>query len=74
MRKLTIETFQNGVIDSTISVPLELAKLASGTMLSNVSPAHAEMITQAIDDDTFTGVILEIEEHQSHERTVFSIV
>ncbi len=43
MRKLTIDTFQNNVIDSTISVPLSLAKLATGPMLSGIPPHQARL-------------------------------
>ncbi|MGF1694416.1 hypothetical protein L4C54_01935 [Vibrio lamellibrachiae] len=74
MKTLKIETFTLGEKEDTIKVPLALAKLAVSPFLKRLNSDQAEIVTTAMKSNDFLGVILEVEEHQSNEKIIFSIV
>ncbi|OIQ26512.1 hypothetical protein [uncultured Vibrio sp.] len=74
MKTLLIETFIDGNQDDTVKIPLTLAKVAINSFAKRFSVAQVDMIRSAIATDDFQGVILEVEEQQTNERVVLSIV
>ncbi len=73
MRTFKIETFTHGTKEDTIKVPLALAKVALTPFLKRLNDSQADILSSAITLDDHMGVILEIEEHQTSEKVVFSI-
>lgn len=75
MRKLKIDTFQGGEPAETIKIPLALVGLLLNVFAGKSRDSVMKAINEATKIEGFTGVVLEIEEHQNGgEKTVFSII
>lgn len=73
MKMFRIETYTNEVKESTVSVPLALATIAIKPFLSRIMTTQKDVILAALEDKTFLGVILELDDHASGERVIFSV-
>lgn len=73
MSKFKIVTFKEGIEENTIRIPLTLAKMISAPFLSRLNDEQAHAVGEALKFEGYKGVILEVEEHKTAEKVVFSI-
>lgn len=80
MRKLKIETFESGKPESTIQIPVALAKILIKFLPKKLSSRFHENQDQldalfsAIDSADTEGFLMEIDDHIENEKVIFSIV
>ncbi|MCW8331751.1 hypothetical protein MD588_23400 [Photobacterium sp. SDRW27] len=80
MRKLKIEIFESGNPESTIQIPVALAKILikflPKKLSSRLQENHDQLdaLFSAIDVADTDGFLMEIDDHKSNEKVIFSIV
>jgi len=81
MKSLIITTFKDDepTPEVTISIPSNVFKIANQLIPKKAFDALSEhgidlsSISGLLNEDEASGVIVEIEDHRKHEKTVFSI-
>jgi hypothetical protein len=79
MAKIKIVVHEDGKPSATITVPLWLAKSASG-LISKAAGSELrnridiDQIIRAAESPGATGVILDIEDHEDNDRITISII